>query len=181
MLTLSKRLFLGVPELVLLHPGYEVCVQHCRDRPHEAHKYPTKEGQNRRLSFLEPGGVMISFSRPDAPRPFGSHQGEQLSCGGCVWPFCSGIAPPLLQRARPFYPLCRPSVHETAGSCRAGFANAEAKGSRGSRRRLAEKEIETPYCGRSRHWPAKSRTRATSLGHRLLLLVWWQTIEILSA
>ena len=40
------------PELVLLHPGCEVCVQNCRDRPHEAHKYPTKEEQDRRLSFL---------------------------------------------------------------------------------------------------------------------------------
>jgi adenylate kinase family enzyme len=40
------------PELVLLHPGCEVCVQNCRERPHEAHKYPTKEEQDRRLSFL---------------------------------------------------------------------------------------------------------------------------------
>ncbi len=40
------------PELVLLHPGCEICVQNCRDRPHEAHKYPTKEEQDRRLSFL---------------------------------------------------------------------------------------------------------------------------------
>ena len=40
------------PELVFLHPGCEVCVQNCRDRPHEAHKYRAKKEQDRRLSFL---------------------------------------------------------------------------------------------------------------------------------
>jgi adenylate kinase family enzyme len=49
---LIETSFPWCPELVLLHPGCEVCVQNCRDRPHEAHKYPTKEEQDRRLSFL---------------------------------------------------------------------------------------------------------------------------------
>ena len=33
------------PELVFLHPGYEVCVQNCRDRPHEAHSTPQKRSK----------------------------------------------------------------------------------------------------------------------------------------
>ena len=34
---LIETSFPWCPELVLLHPGCEVCVQNCRDRPHEAH------------------------------------------------------------------------------------------------------------------------------------------------
>ena len=40
------------PELILLDPGREVCLQHCRNRPFEPHKYRTPEEQNRMLDFL---------------------------------------------------------------------------------------------------------------------------------
>ncbi len=40
------------PELIFLDPGRDVCLSNCRRRPHEAHKYPTKEDQDRNLDFL---------------------------------------------------------------------------------------------------------------------------------
>ena len=40
------------PELIFLDPGLEACLSHCRQRPHEPHKYPTKEEQDAKLDFL---------------------------------------------------------------------------------------------------------------------------------
>ncbi|QDU66066.1 hypothetical protein [Engelhardtia mirabilis] len=41
----EATLHLG-PELVFLDPGLEVCLAHCRARPWEPHKYPTKAAQD---------------------------------------------------------------------------------------------------------------------------------------
>ncbi|MCA1963834.1 MAG: AAA family ATPase [Prosthecobacter sp.] len=40
------------PELIFLDPGLEVCLSHCRQRPHEPHKYQTQEEQDANLGFL---------------------------------------------------------------------------------------------------------------------------------
>jgi len=40
------------PELVFLNPGREVCLLHCRQRPHEAAKYTSRDDQDQRLGFL---------------------------------------------------------------------------------------------------------------------------------
>lgn len=40
------------PELIFLDPGVEVCTSNCRRRPHEPHKFQTKEEQDQRLEFL---------------------------------------------------------------------------------------------------------------------------------
>lgn len=40
------------PGLVLLDPGVDSCVAHCRSRPWESHKYATPEEQNARLDQL---------------------------------------------------------------------------------------------------------------------------------
>ncbi len=40
------------PELVFLDPGEEVCIQNCRSRPWEPHKYASKEEQDGKLEFL---------------------------------------------------------------------------------------------------------------------------------
>ena len=40
------------PGLVLLDPGVDSCVAHCRSRPWEPHKYATAEEQNSRLDLL---------------------------------------------------------------------------------------------------------------------------------
>ncbi len=44
--------FPWLPELIFLDPGLDVCVSNCRRRPHEAHKFPTKEAQDRKLEDL---------------------------------------------------------------------------------------------------------------------------------
>ena len=38
--------------LIFLNPGMDVCMQNCRMRPWEPHKYPSPEAQNRNLDML---------------------------------------------------------------------------------------------------------------------------------
>lgn len=40
------------PSLIWLEPGEETCRQHCRERPWEPHKYPSKEAQDANLELL---------------------------------------------------------------------------------------------------------------------------------
>lgn len=40
------------PFLVFLDPGVEACLEHCRRRPFEPHKYASKTAQDERLEFL---------------------------------------------------------------------------------------------------------------------------------
>jgi adenylate kinase family enzyme len=40
------------PRLVFLNPGERQCLENCRARPWEAHKYASKEEQDQRLDFL---------------------------------------------------------------------------------------------------------------------------------
>lgn len=39
---------------MFLNPGEEVCLQHCRSRPWEPHKYESKAAQDERLALLLP-------------------------------------------------------------------------------------------------------------------------------
>ena len=40
------------PRLLFLNPGEQQCLENCRARPWEPHKYVSKEAQDRRLDFL---------------------------------------------------------------------------------------------------------------------------------
>lgn len=40
------------PRLVFLNPGLDACVENCRARPWEPHKYASKQEQDERLAFL---------------------------------------------------------------------------------------------------------------------------------
>jgi adenylate kinase family enzyme len=40
------------PHLLVLDPGKDRCVSNCRARPWEPHKYPSKEAQDDKLSYL---------------------------------------------------------------------------------------------------------------------------------
>jgi adenylate kinase family enzyme len=40
------------PQLLFLNPGVEACIEHCQRRPHEPHKYASKDEQDARLAFL---------------------------------------------------------------------------------------------------------------------------------
>lgn len=37
---------------IFLNPGLENCIAHCRSRPWEPHKYPSKQAQDANLEFL---------------------------------------------------------------------------------------------------------------------------------
>lgn len=39
-------------EMIFLNPGEEVCIENCRARPWEPHKYESMEAQNRNLDML---------------------------------------------------------------------------------------------------------------------------------
>jgi hypothetical protein len=49
---LIEASFPWTPELIFMDPGREVCISNCRRRPHEPHKYRTKEEQDQKLDFL---------------------------------------------------------------------------------------------------------------------------------
>ncbi|MEL7450634.1 MAG: shikimate kinase [Pseudomonadota bacterium] len=40
------------PKLIWLEPGEAVCLEHCRNRPWEPHKYSSREAQDRNLEML---------------------------------------------------------------------------------------------------------------------------------
>ncbi len=40
------------PTLLFVDPGVEICLENCRNRPWEAHKYKSKAEQDEKLSFL---------------------------------------------------------------------------------------------------------------------------------
>ena len=40
------------PTLIFLDPGVELCLEHCRARPWEPHKYESKAQQDQQLEFL---------------------------------------------------------------------------------------------------------------------------------
>jgi adenylate kinase family enzyme len=40
------------PTLLFLNPGVETCIEHCRQRPHEPHKYASRAEQDERLEYL---------------------------------------------------------------------------------------------------------------------------------
>lgn len=50
--TLVEFVLSVATELRFLNPGVEVCVQNCRSRPWEPHKYASKQEQDARLEFL---------------------------------------------------------------------------------------------------------------------------------
>lgn len=39
-------------QLIFMNPGVETCIDNCRARPWESHKYASKEEQDERLDFL---------------------------------------------------------------------------------------------------------------------------------
>jgi adenylate kinase family enzyme len=49
---LLKLVLPDCTELVFLNPGTEACIEHCRARPWEPHKYPSKAAQDANLELL---------------------------------------------------------------------------------------------------------------------------------
>jgi adenylate kinase family enzyme len=49
---LLKRVSGACSLMLFLNPGIEICVQNCRSRPWEPHKYPSKAAQDKNLDML---------------------------------------------------------------------------------------------------------------------------------
>lgn len=60
------------PHLIFMNPGEAVCVENCLARPFEGHKYPTKEEQDSRLSFLI--SWVREYYRRDGDMSFQAHK-----------------------------------------------------------------------------------------------------------
>ncbi|MDX2225983.1 MAG: shikimate kinase [Verrucomicrobiae bacterium] len=69
---LIEASFPWAPELILLDPGPEVCISNCRRRPHEPHKFRTREEQDQRLDFLI--GWVSDYYHRDGPMSDRSHK-----------------------------------------------------------------------------------------------------------
>ena len=69
--------------LIFLNPGIEACIENCKSRPWEPHKYPTPEVQDKNLEFLL-GWVRAyetrrdEFSLASHRRLFAVFQGEKI-------------------------------------------------------------------------------------------------------
>lgn len=60
------------PELRFVNPGEEVCLAHCRARPHEPHKYRSKAEQDERLPFLL--AWVSDYYRREGPLSLAGHR-----------------------------------------------------------------------------------------------------------
>lgn len=70
-------------ELIFLNPGVEACVENCKARPWEPHKYPSREAQDANLRMLL-GWVREyetrddEFSLREHRRLFDTHEGKKV-------------------------------------------------------------------------------------------------------
>lgn len=70
-------------EMIFLNPGVEACVENCRSRPWEPHKYPSREAQDANLRMLldwvrEYETREDEFSLSEHRRLFDTHEGKKV-------------------------------------------------------------------------------------------------------
>lgn len=70
-------------ELIFLNPGVEACVENCKARPWEPHKYPSREAQDANLRMLIDWVMDYEtrddeFSLREHRRLFDTHEGEKV-------------------------------------------------------------------------------------------------------
>lgn len=70
-------------ELIFLNPGVDACVENCRARPWEPHKYPNPEAQNANLRMLIEWVSAYDtrddeFSLQEHRKLFDGHQGQKI-------------------------------------------------------------------------------------------------------
>lgn len=68
------------PRLLFLNPGEKQCLDNCRARPWEAHKYPSKDEQDKRLDFLL--SWVTEYYTRDGEMSLSAHTGCFNSYGG---------------------------------------------------------------------------------------------------
>ena len=69
---LVGRLLDLAPRLLWLEPGREACLERCRARPWESHKYPSKTAQDRNLPMLL--DWIADYYERDGPMSFRAHR-----------------------------------------------------------------------------------------------------------
>ncbi|HEV7373517.1 MAG TPA: AAA family ATPase [Pyrinomonadaceae bacterium] len=81
--TLLQEAAAHCTELIFLNPGIEACLQNCKARPWEPHKYATPEAQDKNLTMLI-GWVREyetrddEFSLREHRKLFDSHEGRKV-------------------------------------------------------------------------------------------------------
>jgi adenylate kinase family enzyme len=70
-------------EMIFLNPGVEACVENCRARPWEPHKYPSREAQDANLRMLlewvrEYATREDEFSLREHRKLFDAHAGQKV-------------------------------------------------------------------------------------------------------
>lgn len=73
-------------EMIFLNPGVEQCVENCRARPWESHKYPSREAQDANLQMLlewvrEYETREDEFSLREHRELFDAHEGKKIEYG----------------------------------------------------------------------------------------------------
>ena len=80
---LLREAALHCTEMIFLNPGVETCVENCRARPWESHKYPSAEAQDANLQMLiewvrEYETREDEFSLQEHRKLFDSHEGRKV-------------------------------------------------------------------------------------------------------
>lgn len=68
------------PRLIFLNPGLESCIDHCRSRPWEPHKYPSEQAQDANLKFLLTW--VAEYYTRQGPMSLNAHQALFAGYGG---------------------------------------------------------------------------------------------------
>ena len=68
------------PTLIWIEPGEARCLAHCRERPWEPHKYPSKEAQDKNLPMLL--AWVSDYYRRDGPMSYAAHEAFFDAYGG---------------------------------------------------------------------------------------------------
>ena len=69
--SLAEAVLVDRPKLIFLHPGKDVCLDHCRARPWEAHKYESREAQDAHLAALL--DWVVDYYERDGEMSFAGH------------------------------------------------------------------------------------------------------------
>lgn len=80
---LLKEAAVHCTEMIFLNPGVEACVENCKARPWEPHKYPSREAQDANLGMLvewvrEYETREDEFSLREHRRLFDTHEGRKV-------------------------------------------------------------------------------------------------------
>ncbi len=83
------------PLLLFLEPGVEACMDNCRQRPWEPHKYPSKQAQDAKFEFLL--AWIKEYYRRDGDHSLASHQALFDSYSGRKYKLTERVDPQFIE------------------------------------------------------------------------------------